>query len=122
MIGRVSELGPTWCRVRTLANDDTRISVTVQRTRDEGMYGGLVTLPDGASGGKLYYLPDGADLQVGDVIVTSGLDEVFPKGLLIGTVAALDEGTGAYDAVVAWGADYAHVEEVLVLAPMGDLP
>ena len=122
VIGRVSELGPTWCRVRTLANDDTRISVTVQRTRDEGMYGGLVTLPDGASGGKLYYLPDGADLQVGDVIVTSGLDEVFPKGLLIGTVAALDEGTGAYDAVVAWGADYAHVEEVLVLAPMGDLP
>lgn len=119
VIGRVSEIGPTWCRVRTLANDDMRISVTVQRTRDEGMYGGLVTLPDGSLGAKLYYLPDGADVRVGDVIVTSGLDEVFPKGLLIGTVVALDEGTGAYDAVVQWSADYAHVEEVLVLAPAG---
>ncbi|MBR0081753.1 MAG: rod shape-determining protein MreC [Clostridia bacterium] len=117
VIGRVSEIGPTWCRVRTLANDDMRISVTVQRTRDEGMYGGLVTLPDGSLGGKLYYLPDGADIQVGDVIVTSGLDEVFPKGLLIGTVVALDEGTGVYDAIVQWSADYDHLEEVLVLAP-----
>ena len=122
VIGRVSEIGPTWCRVRTLANDDTRISVTVQRTRDEGMYGGLITLPDGSLGGKLYYLPENADVQIGDVIVTSGLDEVFPKGLLIGTVVALDEGTGLYDAVVQWGADYDHIEEVLVLAPTGGNP
>lgn len=120
VIGRVSEIGPTWCRVRTLANDDMRISVMVQRTRDEGMYGGLFTLPDGTIGAKLYYLPDGADIRVGDVIVTSGLDEVFPKGLMIGTVAALDEGTGAYDAIVKWDADFSHLEEVFVLAPNGD--
>ncbi|MDO4853420.1 MAG: rod shape-determining protein MreC [Clostridia bacterium] len=119
VIGRVSEIGPTWCRVRTLANDDMRISVTVQRTRDEGMYGGLFTLPDGTLGAKLYYLPDDATVRVGDVIVTSGLDEVFPKGLLIGTVVALDEGTGAYDAIVQWDADFSHLEEVLVLVPGG---
>lgn len=119
VIGRVSEIGPTWCRVRTLANDDMRISVIVQRTRDEGMYGGLHTLPDGTVGAKLYYLPDEADIRVGDVIVTSGLDEVFPKGLLIGTVAAVDEGTGAYDALVKWDADFSHLEEVLVLSPDG---
>ncbi len=122
VIGRVSEIGPTWCRVRTLANDDMRISVTVRRTRDEGMYGGLVTLPDGTVGSKLYYLPSGADVRVGDVIVTSGLDEVFPKGLYIGTVVALDEGTGAYDAIVRWDADLRRLEEVLVLAPVGDAP
>lgn len=119
VVGRVGEIGPTWCRVRTLANDDMRISVMVQRTRDEGMYGGLYTLPDGTLGGKLYYLPEGADVRVGDVIVTSGLDEIFPKGLMIGTVAALDDNTGAFDAIVTWDMDFAHLEEVLVLAPAG---
>ncbi len=122
VIGRVSEIGPTWCRVRTLANDDMRISVTVQRTRDEGMYGGLTDLPDGSLGSKLYYLPEGADVRIGDVVVTSGLDEIFPKGLLIGKVVALDEGTGAYDAIVEWDADFSHLEEVLVLAPTGANP
>jgi rod shape-determining protein MreC len=120
VVGRVSEIGPTWCRVRTLANDDMRISVTVQRTRDEGMYGGLFTLPDGTLGAKLYYLPDEADVRIGDVIVTSGQDGVFPKGLMIGTVTAVDEGTGAYDAIVRWHADFSHLEEVLVLDPNGD--
>ena len=61
--------------VGTLANDDMRISIMVQRTRDEGMYGGLLTLSDGTLGGKLYYLPDEADVRVGDVIVTSGLPQ-----------------------------------------------
>ncbi len=123
VIGRVSEIGPTWCRVRTLANDDMRISVTVQRTRDEGMYGGLMTLPDGTVGSKIYYLPDGADLRIGDVIITSGLDEIFPKGLLIGTVVALDdEDTGTFDGVVQWDADFSHLEEVLVLAPTRATP
>ena len=119
VIGRVSEIGPTCCRVRTLSNDDMRISVMVQRTRDEGMYGGLHALPDGTLGGKLYYLPDNADIRIGDVIVTSGLDEVFPKGLLIGKVIALDENTGAFDAIVQWDADLDHLEEVLVIAPVG---
>lgn len=119
VVGRVGEIGPTWCRIRTLSNDDMRISVTVQRTRDEGMYGGLYTLPDGTLGGKLYYLPAEADVRIGDEIVTSGLDEVFPKGLLIGTVVALDEGKGVYDAIVRWDADFAHLEEVLVLIPAG---
>ncbi len=122
VVGRVSEIGPTWCRVRTLSNDDMRISVMIQRTRDEGMYGGLVELPDGTLGSKLYYLPSGADIRIGDTVITSGLDEVFPKGLLIGTVAALDEGKGIYDAIVRWDADFSHLEEVLVLVPASDAP
>ena len=55
-------------------------------------------------------------------MITSGLDEVFPKGLLIGTVAALDEGKGIYDAIVRWDADFSHLEEVLVLVPASDAP
>ena len=46
IVGRVVEVGATYSKIRTLQNDDMRISVMVERTRDEGMLGGLI-LEDG---------------------------------------------------------------------------
>lgn len=116
IIGRVSEVGPTWCRVKTMCNDDLRISVMVERTREEGMLGGLFLQDGQMLGAELYYLPAGADLKTGDRIITSGLGGVFPKGLYVGEVLLINtEGIGTHDAVVTLAADFSHVEEVLVL-------
>lgn len=38
---------------------------------------------------KLSYLPDGAQLVAGDEVVTSGKGDVFPSGLVVGTVEAV---------------------------------
>ncbi|MBQ7278977.1 MAG: rod shape-determining protein MreC [Clostridia bacterium] len=116
IVGRVIEVGATYSKVRTMQNEDMRISVMVERTRDEGMLGGLVLSGDTVVGLKLYYLPKDADIQVGDTIVTSGLGGIFPKGLDVGKVFELAaEDNGVYDACVKSEVDFAHLEEVLVI-------
>ena len=116
IVGRVIEVGATYSKIRTMQNEDMRISVMVERTRDEGMLGGLIIENGQLIGLKLYYLPKDADLQVGDTIVTSGLGGIFPKGLYVGKVSFLaDEDNGEYDACVISDVDFEHLEEVLVI-------
>ena len=90
VVGRVSEVGPNWCRVKTMCDEKMRISVMVQRTRDEGMLGGLYEQDGELIGTMLYYLPGKADVRTGDTIRTSGIGGVFPKGIYVGTVIAVN--------------------------------
>ncbi len=116
VVGRVSEVGPNWCRVKTMCDEKMRISVTVQRTRDEGMLGGLYEEDGAIAGTYLYYLPGKADVRVGDTIRTSGIGGFFPKGLYVGTVIAVnDEGRGTHDAIVSMDIDFLHLEEALIV-------
>ena len=116
IVGRVIEVGATYSKIRTMLNEDMRISVMVERTRDEGMLGGLIIEDGQVVGLKLYYLPKDADIAVGDTIVTSGLGGIFPKGLYVGKVIFLaDEDNGEYDACVMSEVDYEHLEEVLII-------
>ena len=116
VVGRVSEVGPNWCRVRTMCDENMRISVMVQRTRDEGMLGGLWIEDGEIVGTTLYYLPGKADVRVGDTIRTSGIGGFFPKGLYVGTVVAVnEEGKGTYDAIISMDVDFLHLEEALIV-------
>lgn len=116
VVGRVSEVGPNWCRVKTMRDEKMRISVMVQRTRDEGMLGGLYEEDGVVAGTYLYYLPGEADVRVGDTIRTSGIGGFFPKGLYVGTVIAVnDEGRGTHDAIVSMDIDFLHLEEALIV-------
>ena len=116
IVGRIIEVGATYSKVRTMQNDDMRISVMVERTRDEGMLGGLIIEDGQLIGLKLYYLPKDADIKVGDTVVTSGLGGIFPKGLYVGRILFLaDEENGEYDACVLSDVDFEHLEEVLII-------
>ena len=116
IVGRVSEVGPNWCRVKTMCDEKMRISVMVQRTRDEGMLGGLYLEDGEILGTMLYYLPGKADVRAGDTIRTSGIGGFFPKGLYVGTVLAVnEEGKGTHDAIVSMDVDFLHLEEALIV-------
>ncbi len=115
VVGRVVEVGTNWCKVKTLLNDDLRLSVLVESSRDEGMLGGCIWSGDTMVGLQLYYLPANAQLSVGDTIVTSGLGGLFPKGLKVGTVLSVSSGSETYDACVVSEVDFAHLEEVMVV-------
>ena len=116
VVGRISEVGPNWCRVRTMCDEKMRISVMVQRTRDEGMLGGLYLENGEIVGTTLYYLPAKADIRVGDTIRTSGIGGFFPKGLYVGKVIAVnDEGKGTHDAIISMDIDFLHLEEALIV-------
>lgn len=115
IVGRVVEVGASWCKVRTMLNDDMRISVMVQRTRDEGMFGSVITDAGDSALMQLYYLPNNSSVEVGDVILTSGLGGSFPKGMYVGEVLTVPTGNEPYDAGILVSIDFVHLEEVLII-------
>jgi rod shape-determining protein MreC len=89
------------------------VSAIVQRSRQQGLVAG--TLGDLL---VMKYLPADADIKPGDVVVTSGLTEAYPKGLLIGEVAEVrveSSGFGRY-ALIRPAVALGNLEEVLVVA------
>ena len=122
IIGRVTEVGNSWCKVHTILNDEMRISVMVERTRDEGTLGGLVLSNGEVQGIRLYYLPENADIAVGDRIITSGIGGIYPKGILIGEVVSIPtEENAAYNACVYPAVDLSHLENVLLIMDVDEV-
>jgi len=82
-----------------------------------GVVSGQVSAPEtGSEDLALKYIPGRADVVVGDVVVTSGLDRIFPKGLVIGRVRLVGDVTGLFREVsVEPSARFSSLEEVLVL-------
>ena len=61
-------------------------------------------------------MPERADVVVGDVVVTSGADRIYPKGLVVGRVRFVGEGSGLLREVrVEPSARFDRLEEVLVV-------
>lgn len=119
LVGRVTEVGATWSKVTSMIDTSSEVSVMVERTRDVGIAHGLFNINDDNQL-ELYYLPSGYDLVPGDVIVTSGMSDIFPKGILIGTVSeverqAAENAVGNRNAVIVPSVDFGHLEEVLVI-------
>ena len=109
-------VGLNWSKVSTLINTDIEIGGQVTRTYSAGILEGDFTL---MSQGKLKlsYLPDGAQLVAGDEVVTSGKGDVFPSGLVVGTVEAVftdPSGMNRY-AVVEPDVDLDSLVEVFVI-------
>lgn len=118
LVGRVTDVGATWSKVTSIIDPRSTASVMVERTRDRGMIQGLLT--NGSDHIlELYYLRSGSDLVPGDVIVTTGLGDVFPKGIRVGTVSEVmrtaDDGTEQRNALVKPAVDFGHIEEVMVI-------
>ena len=66
---------------------------------------------------QLDYMVKSGDAKEGDVVITSGLGQVFPKGLPIGTISNVKEGEGTLfkEVEVTPAVDFSKLEEVLVL-------
>ena len=124
LAGIVTDVGATWCKVRSIIDSDSKISVIVERSRDNGFIRGtLKTTSDKTL--ELYFLPSGSDLTPGDVIITSGLgSDLIPKGIMIGTVSKVIKVTGTdtnkANAVVVPAVDFQHIEEVMIITSAGE--
>lgn len=112
VIGQVISVTPGTCRVRLLSDPQSGAAAMVQSSRAEGIVRGSLD-------GLLYLENIGADvnIQVGDVVLTSGLGGSYTRGLLIGTVARV-EGSAGKDTrkiVVAPNGSVSLMEEAIVV-------
>jgi rod shape-determining protein MreC len=113
LVGRVAQVRSGTSVVQLLSDPTSTVGAVVQRTRTQG-------LVEGAPGGGVrfkFMARDGTGVAAGDLIVTSGLGTLFPKGIPVGRVTAIeDKGSALFHfAVLAPAVDAARVEEVLLL-------
>jgi rod shape-determining protein MreC len=116
VVGLISSTSPHAARVLLLTDPNSGVDVLVQRTRARGIVSGLLD-----RGAVLKYVKRAEDVQVGDRLITSGLDGIFPKGMPVGRVTRLsrkDRGLFLY-AEVTPAADASRLEELLVASASG---
>jgi rod shape-determining protein MreC len=87
LVGRVYEVGLHSARVLLITDINSRMPVLIESSRARAILAG-----DNGDRPKLAFLAPSADVSVGDRIVTSGQGGMFPAGLPVGTVAAIDGG------------------------------
>ncbi|MDX9735380.1 MAG: rod shape-determining protein MreC [Thermoanaerobaculia bacterium] len=84
LLGRVVSAGERGARVQLLSDRTAATGVLLPRTGRVAVARG-----DGASGAAIQYVPAIADVTVNEEVVTSGTDGVYPRGLLLGRIAAV---------------------------------
>ncbi len=112
LVGRVLEVTPNLAKVQLITDPVSAAGGLVQRTRVAGVVFGNL-----GAGLVVRYLPQLADVAVGDEMITSGLGGVFPKGIPVGKVASVERKSGALfqEATLQPKVDLSRLEEVLIL-------
>lgn len=91
LIGQVVEAGPLSSRVLLLTDASHAMSVQVNRNGVRAVLAG-----SGQTGGlRLLYVPDTADIQEGDLLVSTGLGQRYPRGYPVATITSVRHQSGA---------------------------
>jgi rod shape-determining protein MreC len=110
-VGRVVSVERGFARVRLISDPNSGASGVISRSRAEGMVVGR-----GDESLEMVYVPKYADVVVGDRVVTSGLDGVFPRGFGLGRVTVVGEPVGASKTIrLEPELDDRSIEDVLIL-------
>ena len=117
LVGRIVDVRAGSSVVQVLTDPASTVGAHVVRTRTPGIIEGE---PRGTLRFK-YMARDGSGIQVGDVVVTSGLGGLFPGGIPIGRVRTIDDrGSALFSyAQVTPAVDFARIDEVLLLTGGG---
>lgn len=111
VVGRVIETSGHAARVQLLAGESAAAGAVIERTTTAGMVQG------GYADGKLRmdFVSSAAQIVVGDRVVTSGQDGIYPQGFLIGHVSEINGKGKTREIVVVPAVDFSYIEVVLVV-------
>lgn len=129
VVGRIYQPSARAAKVQLLLDGSAAAGAIVERSRAQGVVMGGKGADKSAL--SLMYVSGTADLKVGDRVVTSGVDGIFPssidgkypKGFVIGHIESLERRAGQYENVVVRPAvDFGSLETVLVVVnrPAGE--
>jgi rod shape-determining protein MreC len=111
LVGRVVTPTQHASKVQLVIDRNAAAGALVERSRVQGIVIGL-----SEDLVRMDFVPTTADVKVGDTIVTSGVDGIYPKGFVIGKVEQVDNGDGIYKAIrVRPSVEFNRLEEVLVV-------
>jgi rod shape-determining protein MreC len=111
VVGRVVVPSARASKVQLLIDRNAAAGALIERSRAQG-----VVVGSGDERLRMEYVSEVSDVVVGDMVVTSGIDGIFPKGFIIGRVESVEKSGGAYRQItVRTAVDFASLEEVLVV-------
>jgi rod shape-determining protein MreC len=112
LVGHVIETAGSWARVLLILDPRNAVGVAVERSREAGVAEGQEKTVL-----RVKYLSRDADIQPGDRVITSGLGQIYPRGLPVGTVISVRRpGVNLFqEALVKPAAGLNHLEDVLVI-------
>ena len=112
LIGQTAEVTAHSCEVRLITDQSSGVAAMIQANRVEGIVHGSI---DG--GLSLDFISHETTVKAGDVVITSGMGGVFPKGLLVGEVTKVDNPPSALyqDITLSSSANLGALEDVLIL-------
>lgn len=112
VVGRIIAASPHASRVLLIDDHNSALDGFDQRSRARGIVAGMVD-----DGIIMKYVDRSQDIKPDDTIVTSGLDGIFPRGLLVGTVSSVHrEGPGLFlNVQLAPAVNFRQLEQVLVV-------
>jgi len=112
VVGKIIAVSPHASRVLLIDDHNSALDGFDQRSRARGIVAGLVD-----DGLILKYTDRSEDIRAGDPVVTSGLDGIFPRGLLVGTIKYVHrEGPGLFLSVsIAPAVEFRGLEQVLIV-------
>lgn len=119
VVGRIILPSTDAAQIQLLIDGNAAAGALIERTRVQGV---VVGVGDGSL--QMNYVPATADVKLGDLVVTSGIDGIYPKGFVIGAIETVERGHGPYHEIVVRPAvDVTRLEEVLVVrGPSGSPP
>ncbi|MEA3375230.1 MAG: rod shape-determining protein MreC [Chloroflexota bacterium] len=119
LVGRIMEVGPRTAKVQLLSDPDSAVAGLLQTTRATGL---VVGQADGTL--QMQYIPQEAEVSVGDIVLSSGLGGLMPKGLVIGQVTEVQrrEYETFQTATVRPAVDFTRLELALVVTDFKQIP
>jgi rod shape-determining protein MreC len=110
VVGRIITPSARAAKVQLLIDRNAAAGAIVERSRAQGVV-------EGTGGSlRLNYVSGTADVQKGDVVSTSGIDGIYPKGFVIGQIESVERTAGGFGAIVIRPAvDFSSIEAVLVV-------
>lgn len=112
LVGRLVVVSPPYAKVQLVTDRAASVGAMIERTRRQGVIRG------GEEGMlEMDFVPLQEDVRVGDRVLSAGIDGVFPRGLPVGTVTAVEPGSELFHRILLRPAvDFGELDQVMVLA------
>ena len=116
IVGYVVEVGLNWCMVSTLIETATSVGAYIPRSEVVGIVSGDYSMRQEGTC-KISYIDADADIQIGDVVYSSGTGSVYPADLKIGTITSIevDEYNRTLVATVSPAVDFSELKWVMII-------
>lgn len=123
LAGRIISVSEHYCVMMSILDSRSAVPAIIERTRDTGVVKGYSSAGQIQSQCTMTYLPFELKSTPGDVVKTSGNDDVFPKGIHIGSVIEITTGntTLGSTAKILPAVDFEHLEYVLIITGGGEI-